>query len=134
MNIAMDPRTGRWMMTLDSFPPEKRREIEQIVAQPRPPKKWTRLGLCEIPSRAFYEWHAERGIDPFKKREPIPDYLRDAVVKRDRGVCGICESLVGPGDALHIDHIHPVALGGATVIGNLQVAHAACNLKKGAKV
>lgn len=33
-----------------------------------------------------------------------------------------------------LDHIHPVARGGATVLENLQPAHPSCNLRKGARV
>ena len=37
------------------------------------------------------------------------------------------------GDAIHIDHIIPFSKGGSSEVGNLQPAHADCNLRKGAR-
>jgi 5-methylcytosine-specific restriction endonuclease McrA len=37
-----------------------------------------------------------------------------------------------PGDALHVDHYLPLALGGSNAASNLRLMHATCNLAKGA--
>jgi 5-methylcytosine-specific restriction enzyme A len=67
-------------------------------------------------------------------REPIPEDMRAQVIERDQMVCGICKRLVEDRTQLHIDHIFPVSRGGKNELDNLQVAHAVCNMRKGAKV
>lgn len=57
------------------------------------------------------------------------DYL--VVFARDDGVCGICGDAVNPAD-WHLDHITPLSRGGHHLYENVQVAHPACNHRKGA--
>ena len=45
----------------------------------------------------------------------------------------LCGGQVEPSD-VHIDHIKPYSKGGQHVLGNLQVAHSLCNIRKGARV
>lgn len=59
--------------------------------------------------------------------EPVD---REAVFKRDAGVCGICTLPVDP-TSWHLDHIIPLARGGAHSYANTQVTHPACNWRKG---
>lgn len=61
----------------------------------------------------------------------VPRRLRTEVFKRDGFRCVKC----GCDDAaiLHADHILPVALGGTTVLENLQTMCGPCNLGKGAR-
>jgi len=59
------------------------------------------------------------------------DYERIKV--RDRMRCHICLDTVRPAD-LHFDHVFPLARGGTHTEDNIAVAHARCNLSKGAKV
>lgn len=56
-----------------------------------------------------------------------------AVAARSAGVCGICGLVIEAGTSIHFDHIIPISRGGAHASENLQVAHARCNLRKGAK-
>lgn len=56
-----------------------------------------------------------------------------AVWKRANGYCGICQMPLGD-SPYHFDHIVPLARGGEHSTRNLQVAHATCNLRKGARV
>jgi hypothetical protein len=63
-------------------------------------------------------------------REYISKAVRDYVYERDADRCRYCGTEDGP---FHLDHIHPVALGGDNDPENLAVACAACNLSKGAK-
>lgn len=53
-----------------------------------------------------------------------------AVLERDDGVCGICDSDVDPFD-FHVDHVIPLSAGGEHSYANVQVAHPICNLRKG---
>lgn len=46
--------------------------------------------------------------------------------------CGICGAAVAAGEAIALDHILPVSLGGDDAIDNLRVAHARCNARRGA--
>lgn len=63
--------------------------------------------------------------------------LREYLMKRDRGRCGICRKPVratsGPMRP-SIDHIWPRSLGGSDDLENLQLAHYRCNLSKHNKV
>lgn len=75
---------------------------------------------------------SQRHYDPDNLRR-IQPHIRDEVIKRDQGICGICGSLVNKDDVLHLDHIVPVYHYGRTEASNLQVAHGPCNLRKGAR-
>jgi len=57
---------------------------------------------------------------------------RRAIYDRDRGFCGIC-GLVVPFQQMHLDHVIPEKLGGKTEPDNLRVAHARCNIRRGAE-
>jgi 5-methylcytosine-specific restriction endonuclease McrA len=76
--------------------------------------------------------NAEEGRAPRVggRRELIPREVRRAVFERDGGKCAQC----GSNFDLQYDHVIPVALGGATTIGNLQLLCADCNREKGADV
>ena len=63
-------------------------------------------------------------------REPVSASVRGLVFQRDGRRCVYCGA---EDDEFHIDHIHPVALGGDSSIQNLAVACRSCNLSKGAK-
>lgn len=98
--------------------------------------RWLRCGLPRWYGSVVLFEIRPAGLDDAGRgegrREPISARLRSEVIERDGMVCGICrEPIDGP---LHIDHIHPVARGGATVLENLQPAHPSCNLRKGARV
>ena len=54
-----------------------------------------------------------------------------AIMERDRMMCGICHKRVAR-KALSFDHIIPLSWGGAHVGTNLQVAHRFCNASRGA--
>ena len=65
---------------------------------------------------------AERG----SAVEPID---RGAVWARDGGTCHICGQACEP-DNWHMDHVAPIARGGAHVMDNVAVSHPACNRRK----
>jgi 5-methylcytosine-specific restriction endonuclease McrA len=54
---------------------------------------------------------------------------RQAIIERDRSVCGICGEVVAPKD-IHLDHIVPLFLGGQHTADNLRVTHQLCNLSR----
>jgi 5-methylcytosine-specific restriction endonuclease McrA len=59
-------------------------------------------------------------------RAPIPPELAHTVFERDGHMCLEC----GSSEDLQFDHIIPVALGGATSLGNLQILCGDCNRSK----
>lgn len=62
------------------------------------------------------------------ERVHYADIVRDA-----KGICALCEQPV-VNEPAHIDHIVPLAKGGAHTYNNLQFTHARCNLAKGVKL
>lgn len=129
---ATPPIQQRHVMPMWCFPVEKRREIEAAVMADRPPEKWLHFVGCKMESRAWYEWHWHRGIDPDKKRPPISSYVRRKVIERDGLVCQLCFTDVEPSD-IHLDHIIPFSKGGPDTTENLRVTHSRCNIRRGAR-
>lgn len=80
--------------------------------------------------------------NPPPSSQPVPDRgpreiplaLRYYALRRDNFRCVACGAspAITPGVVLHIDHIHPWSLGGATVADNLRTLCQHCNLGKGA--
>lgn len=64
----------------------------------------------------------------------MPMRCKRAVFHRDRGRCTKCRKdltgLVTLGNAVHYDHIVPLALGGINDITNIQALCSRCNQKK----
>jgi hypothetical protein len=124
------------VMPLSEFPPEKQAAIAEAVSKPHPPPRWLHLGLARIQSRAWYEWHWERGrklvyvAGESRARKQIPDELRLYVYERDGFRCLTC----GSRESLTLDHIHPFSLGGPDTVDNLQTLCRPCNSRKGARV
>lgn len=56
-----------------------------------------------------------------------------AIRDRDGGLCGICGQSV-PVEQQSLDHIIPLSKGGTHEPNNVQLAHRACNSRKGAKL
>jgi len=67
------------------------------------------------------------------KKRDVPLRLRLKVLSRDSFKCVFCgrSPALHPGVVLHIDHVLPVAKGGATKLDNLQTLCRECNLGKG---
>ena len=89
----------------------------ELLEELRPEIPWRRAGW---PGRTLVEM-AVLTRDFGLGMQPGPTDVR----------CGICGERPD-GLEYHFDHIVPIARGGAHHIGNLQFAHAACNLQKGA--
>jgi hypothetical protein len=125
----------------DHFTHREWMDIRAHVGWPEPPPRWiggSGPGDSQIESKAWLEWKRARNprfrcSTSTDGRKAIPAAIRRAVIERDGFVCGICAGTVDPAD-VHLDHIHPVVLGGLTVTENLRVTHSRCNIRKGAKV
>ena len=93
----------------------------------------------------------ERGYPDSNKKRAIrfgairEKYTRGQILERDGSNCHLCGGeinldaphIVGePGWETypHIDHVIPLSLGGSDTLDNVKIAHAKCNLDKGAKV
>ena len=100
-------------------PLEARRLAVKLSSQ----KPESKLKAC-AKSRKRYALKVLSAIGPV-------DYA--AVLKAANGVCGICQQPIGM-SVVHIDHIIPLARGGSHTQDNLQLAHAHCNISKGAKL
>jgi 5-methylcytosine-specific restriction endonuclease McrA len=87
---------------------------------------------------ALNEIEYQKSKEHFKKvqRNKINDSTRFEVFKRDGYRCKICgmSPETNPEVTLHLDHIIPVALGGTSVIENLQTLCSSCNMGKKAKL
>lgn len=77
-------------------------------------------------------YFAARKDRPRVFRQPIPQKLRRFIIERDQGVCHLCQGLVAAAE-LHLDHVVPWSRGGPNTAENLRVAHARCNMRKGAR-
>lgn len=66
-------------------------------------------------------------------RKAIGKKQRFEIFKRDAFTCAYCGS-TPPKVILHVDHIHPVALGGGNESDNLVTSCNECNLGKGARL
>lgn len=64
------------------------------------------------------------------KKKPIPANLRRQCFERDLYRCRRCETHLN----LEADHIMPEAIGGPTVLDNLQTLCKTCNCRKGARI
>lgn len=65
--------------------------------------------------------------------------LRERLFHQQEGMCSICgtgidQQRLEEGDYVHLDHIVPFSKGGSSMQENAALAHAACNLSKGARV
>lgn len=91
-----------------------------------------------IATRARYAANPEKFIQWSRRHQAlvagsmIGTVSYEEIVKRDRGICGICGEPVEPCDR-SFDHIVPVSKGGPHSMANVQLAHLVCNKRKGAR-
>lgn len=127
------------IMPLLSFGDDHLLDILIDVEQPTRPSREFPIGAPDDPKpvaylsrRSWLEWSLFRGVAPDARRPAIPAWIKRRVIERDGMVCQLCHLTVEAGD-MHLDHIKPFSLGGATDVNNLQVTHSTCNMRKGAK-
>ena len=98
------------------------------------PEKWKRWGQ---------EWRAKRpGIKAIYQQNRLAKLrrnggvlssdIRERLMENQRGICIACHRKLSQKTA-HLDHVMPIALGGANEDWNVQLLCAPCNRKKHAK-
>lgn len=133
MDRGVQTAYRRSVMPIYLFPDDHLNAIRFDVEWEKKPDYWLQLEFAQIPSRSWWEWHWQRGVDPDARRDSISKALRAAVIARDGYVCQICGGDVAEDD-IHLDHIYPWSKGGETTLSNLRVTHSLCNIRKGAKL
>lgn len=94
---------------------------------------------CKACRSAWVEDHKDLFVDYAHRRRARErsaeweDIDRQAVYDREGGRCHICGRKVSRSN-FHLEHLWPIAAGGAHVASNVAVAHPACNLRKNARV
>jgi 5-methylcytosine-specific restriction endonuclease McrA len=101
-------------------PQQNRQRVREWAAQ-NPARRRERKRLDQAVRRARKLGQFVESVDPQR------------VFERDEGICGICGGEVDRED-FHVDHMVPLAKGGKHSYANVQLAHPACNLRKGARV
>jgi 5-methylcytosine-specific restriction endonuclease McrA len=75
------------------------------------------------------------GYGVARARDPVAAQVRFSILQRDGFRCRYCgRPGNAPGVVLHVDHVVPVAAGGATTEDNLLTACDECNLDKATRV
>lgn len=73
----------------------------------------------------------------YLKRASIPQWAKNAIFHRDKGICSNCKvnltHLINLQEKLHFDHRIPLAKGGMNDVTNLQLLCGNCNLQKSSK-
>lgn len=89
--------------------------------------KWKHMYTSHKQQKKFvYSFFIENEKRKTKKRETIPQSVKNQVWKRDNGICVKC----GTNEKLEFDHIIPVVMGGSSTYRNLQLLCESCNRKK----
>lgn len=85
---------------------------------------------CRAPYKALAA--SRRRIRAARAGSATPEQIA-ALWGSQHGLCALCAQAMLAG-CYHVDHIVPLARGGSSRIENLQLLHARCNLRKGARV
>ena len=90
-----------------------------------------RISKDELPE----EHESRLAKDGVPARVGIPEWVKRAVLHRDRGLCCSCSAdvsgLVSTTSDKHYDHIIPLSKGGINDVTNIQLLCEQCNLAKG---
>lgn len=97
---------------------------------------YTNHGCRCVPCTLAASENSLRGIHARRARLALAvavPYSRTEIFRRDRGICHLCLEPVSPA-RWHLDHIVPIARGGADAPWNVAVSHPYCNRQKGARL
>lgn len=89
----------------------------------------SKLPSIEVMLRCLRDNIKTLSVSKFKSNRNISSRVRFEVFVRDKYTCQYC-GRKGPDVQLHVDHKHPVSLGGSNVLENLITACSECNLGK----
>ncbi|WP_295613288.1 HNH endonuclease [uncultured Lamprocystis sp.] len=96
------------------------------------PEPWSRAGTgLEEFARRCDALREEYRVQ--ERRMRLSDSLKKEMLEKQENKCGISGAPLFIGDDIEVDHVLPLALGGADNECNLQIAHKSENKKKGAK-
>jgi hypothetical protein len=73
-----------------------------------------------------------KGLKPVRNK--MSPKLRYSILQRDEFKCKACGVTPNEGAKLHVDHIHPVSLGGSDDPSNLQTLCSVCNIGKSNRI
>jgi len=94
-------------------------------------KRWYRANPEKRKATAYKATRKRQALKAGAREAGNVNYRR--ICERDRMICHICKTPVTR-KQLHFDHVIPLSAGGPHVESNIAVAHAFCNISKGAKV
>lgn len=106
------------------------RQAEWAKANPEKVKVYIRRWRSANPEKLKERWARRSAC---RRGATIAPFSYEAILWRDGYRCYLCAGEVCPGDH-HFDHVVPLSRGGAHSYDNVRVTHAACNLRKGAKL
>lgn len=78
------------------------------------------------------QWLIDEGLIKIRQTRRAK-WDRAKLWQQFNGVCYLCREPVGQ-EEFHIEHVKPLSRGGGDVWSNLNIAHASCNLRKGARL
>lgn len=110
--------------------PEKCRELTQAWKDANPQRRAETKAAWQKENAVRHRAHQHnrRALTSGGKLSPT---LALALSEKQGGRCACCGSPLG--NDYHMDHIIPLARGGANVDENIQLLTARCNLRKGAR-
>jgi len=91
-------------------------------------------GKCDAWRKSNPKLWAMRNRENQRRRhrdKPV-DYV--AILEEHGMVCHICDCEIESMAGLHFDHVIPLSKGGPHAADNIRPSHAACNLRKGARL
>lgn len=100
------------------------------AANPEKVKAWNKVWRDENPELMRIYCHNRRA----RERDVggrLSTGLAERLYKIQKGLCACCKEPLG--DDYHLDHIMPIALGGANTDDNIQLLRQRCNNQKSAK-
>lgn len=114
---------------------EKRRRRNELYRQRHPQTAKAAVERAKAKKPVLYRQHGNASSMRRRARKaaaPVEMFDRLALWVRDRGSCHLCGRRVSAID-FSLDHLIPIARGGATSEWNLAVAHIRCNQRRGTR-